>query len=125
MKSRLRKAVAALMMLVVFSVLVVLVVIPACAIGTLLWLLNGSEKIYVWVKKAGKSLDQCCNTLLPNGHPKETISSHVGRWILAEQEGRVRAPIWAHALNWVLHQFDDNHALDAIEEPFKGIPLQR
>jgi hypothetical protein len=73
------------------------------------------------VKLPGKALDQLCNAAYFSGHPKETISSHAGRW-LTQSPGD--APRWARVIAWLTDLFEDNHVFKAIEQPFLGQPLK-
>lgn len=122
MKARIGKAVAALLMFLFFAVACagVIVLMPAL-IGHWLWRGLDSDEDYIY--RVGKAMDQVTNAALFAGHPKETVSSHVGRLILREREGGVRAPRWAHMIDWVTDKVDKNHCVDAIEEPFIGMPL--
>lgn len=122
MKARLGKAFAALLMWFFFS-LGALAVIVCQFFGIFTWLVTSKKEVFDWVKKTGKGTDALNNGAWFGGNVKETISSHTGRFLLREKEQNIPAPAWAKLLGWILNQFDDNHAIDAIEAPFKDLPL--
>ncbi len=125
LKKHLGKAFATLLMWLAFS-LGVLVVIVLQLLGIIAWLFTADPRIHAWVKATGKGTDGVNNAAWFGGNSKETISSHAGRWILAEREERIsRAPAWAHAVAWVTGLFEPDHVVKAIEAPFKDMPLMR
>jgi hypothetical protein len=124
-KSRAGKAFAAALMHLIFGAINLY---AWCATWFLLafWLMSGRDDLGQFIKRYGKAEDQAANAWCFDGHPKETISSHAGRWILAEREGRIsRAPWWAHFVAWLTGLFEQDHVIKAIEEPFRGLPLTR
>jgi len=109
---------AGLLMFVVFSIGVVLS-LPLFAIAIVAFLLTGSDYAAEFVGFRGKSLDQVCNAVYCGGHPKETISSHAGRWIVSG----LPLPVWVRVVRAVTDIFERDHCVKAIEEPFRGMPL--
>lgn len=122
MSARAGKAFAALLLWFAFTVgaLVVLVLQP---FGLLGWFFTGKQWLYDWVKTTGKGTDALNNGAWFGGNVKETISSHAGRLMVRQRDQGIPAPVWARAIAWLLNRFDDNHAIDAIEEPFRNEPL--
>lgn len=124
MKLRAGKAFAAILMWLIFG-LVALVTIILQLLGILAWVATGRQSIYDWVKDTGKAIDSLANTAVLRGHPKETVSSHAGRYI---QRGRIDpsrpAPRWARFVAWLTGLFEEDHAVKAIEEAFRNQPLK-
>ena len=117
MKKRLGKALVVLFMWTVFSAGAILVILAQLLlIG--FWALTGNEYFYDWVKKTGKGTDAHNNGAWLGGNVKETISSHVGRWV---EQGN--PPLWARFINWLTGLVEENHCVKAIEEPFRKEPL--
>jgi hypothetical protein len=79
----------------------------------------GAENLRPWVYRVGKALDQTSNAALFGGNPKETVSSHAGRWIVS---GR-NMPAWVPVVDRATGIFEDDHCVKAIEEPFLGESL--
>lgn len=118
---RLGEAIAALLLWLVFT----LMALPALLVFPLLvlrYVVTGRIEHRDRVKDIGKALDQFCNAAYFDGHPKETISSHAGRWL---HEHGPHAPWWAHLVERLTHPFESNHVFKAIEEPFLGMPLRK
>lgn len=121
MKKRLGEAFAALLMWAFFgaATLLLLVVFPLLIVR---YILSGSESARNAVKLPGKALDQVVNTTYFGGHPKETISSHAGRWLF-EKHG-LPVPWWVNVVARVTDVFERDHVIKAIEAPFLGAPLK-
>jgi len=115
---RLGKACAALLMLIVFGAGTVLA-LPLVLIAIAVYALTGSAWCEEYVGFRGKSFDQVCNAYWCGGHPKETISSHAGRWIASG----LPLPLWVRVVRAVTDVFERDHCVKAIEEPFRGLPL--
>lgn len=81
----------------------------------------GADNIRPWVYRTGKALDQTVNAALFGGHPKDTVSSHCGRWYI-DTSGR-RIPLRFKLVKWLTGLFEQDHAIKAIEEPFLNEPL--
>ena len=69
-------------------------------------------KLVTYILNILLGIDQLANAIL-FGDPDETISSRMGKWI-RDEEGGVRKKI-AYVLCRMLHWFDKDHCLDAIE----------
>lgn len=120
MKRRLGEAVAAMLMWCIFGagVVLYLVVMPLLIIR---YVIVGTESARNAVKLPGKALDQAFNCIYFHGHPKETLSSHAGRWLFEAPE---RAPWWVPVVATVTAWFEENHVQKAVEAPFLGTPLE-
>lgn len=98
---------------------------PVAIVGILLQPLTiliyafGNDNIRAFIYRTGKALDQFDNALLFGGHPKETISSHVGRWLVS---GRP-VPWKFRTVAWLTNLFEKDHCIKAIEVPFLREPL--
>jgi hypothetical protein len=133
MKKRLGKAAAAAVMLFAFG-LGSLLALPCVAVALLGFAVTGREGFGRYVSYRGKSFDQVCNTYWFNGHPKETISSHAGRYFEAKYgnpyKGRPATdpelviPRWARAIAWLTNLAEADHCLKAVESAFVGMPLE-
>jgi len=121
MKKRLGEAVAALLMWVFFGSAIVLL-LAVFPLIILRYVVVGTESARNAVKLPGKALDQVVNCAFFGGHPKETISSHAGRWLF-EQHG-LPVPWWVDAVAKITGWFERDHVIKAIEEPFLGQPLK-
>lgn len=120
---RLGKAFAAAIMLVVFGVGSILAM-PLVAAAIVVYAMTGSEWCEMYVGFRGKSFDQVVNTYWFNGHPKETVSSHAGRWLLALDAGEVKAvPLWVSVVDFVTDLAEKNHCRKSVEQAFFGMPL--
>lgn len=86
----------------------------------LYWFGIGNLRNFVY--RVGKAEDQLINALLFGGNPKETVSSHTGRWI---KRGRpdVRARFLFVFVEWLTGRFEKDHCTNAIEEPFNNEEL--
>ena len=119
MKKRFAEFLAVIIMWLVFYPGAILAGAAIPIVG-LFYAMTGNE----WARKfcgfKGKSFDQVVNTYYLKGHPKETVSSHCGRWYLS---GRP-VPTWAKVVKFVTNVAEKQHELKAIEEPFKDQPLE-
>lgn len=115
---RLALFIAGSLMFIVFGIGTI-VALPLIAIALVVYLITGSEWCAEYVGFRGKSLDQVCNAYWCGGHPKETVSSHAGRWIVS---GRP-LPTWVRVVRVVTDVFEKDHCVKAIEEPFRNLPL--
>lgn len=79
----------------------------------------GADNVRPWVYRVGKALDQTANAALFGGHPKETISSHTGRWLISGRD----VPWQFAAVDALTGLFERGHCIKAIEEPFRNEPL--
>ncbi len=122
MKKRLGEAFAALLMWLPFGIgaMVLLVAFPLLILR---YIVTGKPEHRDAVKLPGKALDQLCNVTYFGGHPKETISSHAGRWLF-EQHG-LPVPWWVEVVARITDVFEEQHVIKAIEGPFVGQPLKR
>lgn len=138
LQKRLGEAIAALLMWFVFGIgaLILLVALPLLILR---YVIVGTDSARSHVKLPGKALDQVVNCAFFGGHPKETLSSHCGRYFEAKygnpyegiqpSEPRERIswwediPWWAHVVRWVTDIAEKDHVLKAIERPFRGMPL--
>lgn len=98
-----------------FSPLTIIVALFLWVPIVLYWLDIGNLRNFVY--RVGKAEDQLLNAALIGGNPKETISSHVGRWVRA---GRPKVKVWIMFVfvEWITGKFEENHCVEAIEEPF-------
>lgn len=121
LKKRLGEAVAVMLMGAFFGfmTLVFLAIMPLLVLR---YIVTGTEAARDDVKSPGKALDQLVNAAFFRGHPKETLSSHAGRWIFVRPND---APWWAHVVEKVTGVFEHDHVLKAIEAPFLNEPLDR
>jgi hypothetical protein len=107
-------------------------VIPFLAI----FLLTGNEWMQKVVVNFGIAEDQAFNVVLLGGHPKETTSSHVGRYYEAKYGNPYKnrpiptnpglvIPITVQFLNWITGLAETDHALKAVEQWAidQGVPL--
>lgn len=87
----------------------------------------GNDNIRAWIYRTGKALDQFNNAAWFGGNPKETISSHTGRWYQAEHRTNgavpLAIPLRFQFVKWLTDLFEIDHVLKAIEEPFNDEPL--
>lgn len=126
--NRWQKATIGLLMWAIFalSALAVLVLQP---VGILVYVATGNERIRDWVYRTGKAVDQLANAAWFHGHPKETVSSHAGRWLRAEGLGlaldakTTSVPSWVLAVRWLTDLVDAGHVRRAIETQFLDEPL--
>jgi len=112
MIARLRQAALGLLFWVAFGipVLMSLIVLPLFILAYAC----GAENIRPWVYRVGKALDQTSNAVLFGGHPKETVSSHAGRWIVSGRD----MPLWVPVVDYATGIFEAEHCVKSIEEPF-------
>ena len=131
---RLKIAIAALVMLVLFLT----IIIPAAiAVPFLLvvYIFAGSDWLRSRVTSFGQGLDGAANVVFLDGHPKETISSHVGRWYEKKYgnayEGRPPSipdlviPWRARFVKWLTDKGEPDHVYKSVEQwaVDKGVPL--
>ena len=76
----------------------------------------GADNLRPWVYRVGKALDQTVNAALFGGHPKETVSSHTGRWYTSN----LNVPLKFRLVRLLTDFFEDRHCIKAIEEPFRN-----
>lgn len=88
--------------------------------GIFKYLLTGSEIEKKWVTSTGQGSDGPSNASWFGGDPRETISSHTGRWIQSGQP----MPRKFRFVAWLTNLFEQDHAVKAIESAFKNQPLQ-
>lgn len=122
LKKRLGEAFAALLMWAFFGVAIV-IFLAAFPLLVLRYVIVGTPSAREFVKQSGKSLDQVVNCAYFGGHPKETISSHAGRWLF-EKHG-LEVPWWVEVVARITDVFEEQHVIKAIEAPFLGQPLKR
>lgn len=121
MGKRLGEALAATLMWLTFTAMALPVLLLAFPFWILRYVVTGKPEHRDAIKLPGKALDQLCNCAYFGGHPKETISSHAGRWL---SEAPDRAPWWAKVVARLTDVFEENHVFKAIEQPFLGTPLK-
>ncbi|MCC6531516.1 MAG: hypothetical protein IT531_03125 [Burkholderiales bacterium] len=107
-------------MLIAFIVPMLPVLLVVLPLRVVAYAFVGGDNLRSSIKIPGKALDQLVNATYFGGHPKETISSHAGRWLTEAPE---RAPRWAHVIAWLTNIAEKDHVIKAIEAPFKGLPL--
>ena len=122
MKKRLGEAFAATLMWLIFTMMALPVLLLAFPWWIVRYAVTGSADAREAVKQPGKALDQFCNCSYFAGHPKETISSHAGRWLF-EKHG-LPIPWWADVVARITDEFEPGHVFKAIEAPFLGRPLK-
>ena len=131
---RLRIAFAALIMLVLF-----LLVIAGGVIAVLVFIVGyvatGSDWLRSRVTSFGQALDSAANVPFMDGHPKETVSSHAGRYFEAKYgnayKGRPATqpalviPWQAKFVRWLTDLAEPDHVLRAVEDWTieKNVPL--
>lgn len=69
------------------------------------------------VYRIGKAEDQLLNAALLGGNPKETISSHVGRWVLKRRPDVGRRWMFVF-VERITNAFEPDHCVKAVEAPF-------
>lgn len=125
MIQRIKIVIAAIIMLVLFLA----VIIPAAiSVPFLLaaYVLTGSDWLRSRVTSFGQGLDGAANVVLMDGHPKETISSHAGRFYEAKYgnpyEGRPATqpdlviPWQARFVHWLTNLAEPGHVLKSVEQ---------
>ena len=117
MSDRTKQVLLGLIFWVAFGPLAI-VGIVCMPIGVLIYAV-GNDHIRDWVYRCGKALDQFDNALIFGGLPQETISSHTGRWVVSKQP----LPLKFRFVYWLTNLFEQDHAVKAIEPPFKDQPL--
>lgn len=122
MIKRLEMAFAALLMHLVFGLSFALSWIATFPI-LLIWIISGNEVIKDWIYSFGKAEDQAMNASMFGGDPKETVSSHAGRWIQKRISDDIVVPRWVRLVKWFTDIFSMEHVLNSIEQPFEDLPL--
>jgi hypothetical protein len=117
MSARAKQVVIGLLFWIVFAIPAVLCLLLQ-PVGILLYAL-GNDNIRAWVYRTGKAIDQFNNAAWFGGDPKETISSHTGRYILSGKTLPWRFEFVAALTDL----FEPAHCVNAVEEPFKDQPL--
>lgn len=120
MKRRIGEAVAASLMWLVFTIPMLPVLLFVLPARIAMYVLTGDQRLRERIQLPGKALDQLVNATYFGGHPKETVSSHAGRWLT---EAPDRAPRWVRVIAWLTNLFEQDHVVKAIERPFLGMPL--
>lgn len=117
MSDRAKQVILGLLFWLAFSVPVVaaIVLLPLAIVA----FACGADNIRPWVYHVGKALDQTVNAALFGGHPKETVSSHTGRWYTSGRE----VPLKFRLVMLLTNLFEADHAIKAIEAPFVNEPL--
>lgn len=117
-------AIAALVMWLAFG----LVVIPIWLIfplATLWWVIKNRNGLRDRLTRYGQALDSCSNVIVFDGHPKETISSHVGRMYSAKYgnpdkglvitDANFKLPFMAKFVYWLTNLGESRHCYKAVE----------
>jgi hypothetical protein len=115
--NRLKIVIVGFLYWLVFGVGTILTIIKQF-FGIIKYAITGDEKERDWVTRTGQGLDGVCNADYFDGDPRETISSHTGRWV---ESGEPIPPKFKF-VNWLTGLFQPNHAVRSIEEPFRGTP---
>lgn len=118
-KDRLKLVILGLLFWLVFTPGAVLVCICQFC-GIFKYLFTGSVREQVWVTSTGQGTDGLNNAGWFGGDPRETISSHTGRWILSGKP----LPLKFRFVRWLTNKFEQDHCVKAIQEPFRNQPLQ-
>lgn len=133
---RLQISIAAFLMWGIFAVYdtLAMAVLPVLITA---YLFTGRARLYREVGNAGKAMDQLCNVVFLDGHPKETVSSHAGRYYEAKYgnpyKGRPNAlrpnlviPARYRFVHWLTDKFERDHARKAVEQWTidAGLPLE-
>ena len=125
MNPRLRTALMAFIFWLVFGIGVVLT-LALQLIGIILFAFIGDEDLRDWIYRTGKGTDGINNAAWFGGNPKETISSHTGRWYqhaVDNPADHVEIPLRFRFVRWLTDHFEQGHVIKAIEKPFEGEPL--
>lgn len=122
MRKRLGETVAATLMWLVFTLMALPVLLLAFPFWIGRYAVTGRPEHRDAVKRPGKALDQVVNCAYFGGNPKETLSSHAGRWLF-EKHG-LPVPWWVEVVARITDVFEDQHVIKAIEKPFVGMPLK-
>lgn len=125
MSKRLLVAFAAMVMWLAFGLVVgaAFIVFPVL---TAVWVCNGSEWLRDRLTKYGQALDSCANVPFLDGHPKETISSHVGRFYTARYGNAYKLlpatnpdlviPWQCVFVRWLTDKGEPDHVYKAVEQ---------
>jgi hypothetical protein len=117
-------AIAALVMWLAFGI----AVIPVWIIfpfATLWWVIKNRNGLRDRLTRYGQALDACANVVVFDGHPKETISSHVGRMYSAKfgnpEKGMpitdpdFKLPVMAVFVYWLTNIGEKRHVYNSVE----------
>lgn len=121
MTKRLGEALAATLMWLAFTAMALPVILLAFPFWIVRYAVTGKPEHREAVKSHGKALDQLINSAVFGGNPKETLSSHAGRWLTEAPE---RAPWWVTVVDRLTGIAEHDHVIKAIEAPFVGSPLK-
>lgn len=131
---RLKIALLGLVMLVLF-LLVIAGGVIACLVFLLGYVLTGSDWLRSRVTSFGRALDQGANVPFMDGHEKEPISSHVGRFYEAKYGNAYKSrpptipdlviPWQAKFVRWLTDLAEVDHVYKSVEDwaVEKGLPL--
>jgi hypothetical protein len=117
MKDRIKIAVVAVVLWAIFAACNA-VITAAQLILIAYWLVTGSQSALEWLKRTGKAADQLTNAGIFNGHPKETVSSHIGKTYLLHRVNPERYPAPSLSFRFwraVTDLFERHHVFRAIE----------
>lgn len=115
---RIKVAILGLLFWVVFGIGAILTLI--CQLfGILIYAVTGSDAVRAWVTKTGQGTDGLNNAAWFGGDPRETISSHTGRWIASGKP----VPLRFRFIHWLTNLFEEDHAVKSIQAPFRNEPL--
>lgn len=119
-------------MLIVFGT-GVLVALPMFALALVWFLITGSVTAQEFVSFRGMSLDQVCNAVYLKGDPRETVSSHCGRFYEAKYGNPYKRrpatnpdlviPWRVQFVHRLTSLAEKDHVLKAVQAPFVGMPL--
>lgn len=121
---RLAIAFAALFMMTAFIIIILIGVVMALVfiVG---YILSDSAWLRDRLTKFGQSIDAAANVVLLDGHPKETISSHVGRIYSAKYGNPIKnmpvvnpnlvIPWPAPVVKWITNFGEKDHVYHAVE----------
>jgi len=88
-------------------------------LSILYYVITGDSSTRDYVARYGKAIDQAANVVLLDGHHKETISSHVGRKIVAG----VELSLTEGFIVWLTNLVEKDHCVKAIEQYSDQLPL--
>ncbi len=124
MIKRLAIAFAAMCMWFMFGV-EVSIAFAAFPFLTAVWVVRDSDWLRKRLTAYGQALDQCANVVFMDGHPKETISSHVGRIYSAKYGNGYKGmlglkpdlviPWQAVFVHWVTDFAEPDHVYKSVE----------
>jgi prepilin-type processing-associated H-X9-DG protein len=125
MMRRLGIAFAAMVMWLLFGA-VVWVTFVLFPLLTVAWVLRDSDWLRTRLTRYGQALDSAANVTFLDGHPKETISSHVGRYYTIKY-GNPYKTIYASDpllflpwqcvfVKWLTDLAESDHVYHAVEQ---------